>query len=171
MLLEGAPTADIRSLSDEQLVRLGRDALSQQRYRDALGFLSEYCWRMQREDKPVSASVLAGYGLALGHVADKKMGIKICLKALSGDRRNPQVFLCLARLYLLSDSRKSAVDAVLQGLRFNPDHRELLALRRGLGVRQATPIPFLPREAPVNVRLGRTIHRLKSRLLPASEVV
>ena len=141
---------------------MGRDALSKQRYREAMELLSEYCWRMNREGKPVAANVLAGYGLAVGHVLDKKDGIKICLQALSQDRRNPHVFLCLARLYLLLDSRKRAIDAVIQGLHFGPGHRELLALHRGLGIRQMPPIPFLPRGTAVNVRLGRTIYRLRA---------
>jgi len=142
---------------------MGRDALARQRYREAMAFLSEYCWRLNRDGKPVAAAVLAGYGLAVGHASDRKEGIRICLLALSQDCRSPHVYLCLARLYLLSRSRKSAIDAVVKGLHLSPGHRELLALRRDFGIRQMAPIPFLPRSAAVNVHLGRTIHRLKAR--------
>ena len=39
----------------------------------------------------------------------------------------------------------------------------LTALRQSMGVRQAVPIPFLPRKSAVNIRIGRAIRRIKKK--------
>ena len=148
-------------LSDEQLLRQGRDALRLGRWRQACDALSEYCGRSMRLEKPIPSGVLAIYGLAVGHAESVREGLGICFQALVADRRNPDAYLCLARLYILADARRNAIDVLGQGLRVSRNHRALNALRRELGVRQARPIPFLRRGNAVNVRLGRVIRKLK----------
>jgi hypothetical protein len=100
-----------------------------------------------------------------------KEGLKICLQALSSDRRNPDAYLCLARVYLLQGSRRNAIDVLAQGVRLCGNNRGLTELRNGLGIRQPPPIPFLPRESTINVRLGRALRKRKqkssARLTPA----
>ncbi len=109
----------------------------------------------------IPPTILGFYGLAVGHSRNVREGLKICLEALSQDRRNPNIYLCLARLYVLANSKKKAIDVLTQGLRVSRKHRGLHALREGLGVRQKVPIPFLSRENAVNVRLGRAVHKLR----------
>jgi len=154
-------------LSDEQLLRLGRNALWLERYQNACEAFREYCDRLSHQERKIPPTVLAYYGLALGHSQNVREGLKICLKALSADRRNPTIYSCLARLYVLAGSKRSAVDVILQGLRVRANHRGLNALRVDLGVRQSRPIPFLPRESPVNIRLGRALKKLKRKIGPA----
>ena len=101
-----------------------------------------------------------------GHAENVRDGLDICHQALSADRRNPNAYLCLARLYVLADARKNAIDVLAQALRVCGDQRELIALRRTLGVRQVCAIPFLPRESVVNVRLGRVLQKLKGKIRP-----
>jgi CII-binding regulator of phage lambda lysogenization HflD len=114
-------------------------------------------------DKPIPPSVLAFYGLAVGHAENVRDGLKICFQALSADRRNSNAYLCLARLYVLADSKKNAIDVLGQGIRVCQNRRELIALRRTLGIRQVRAIPFLPRDNAVNVRLGRVLRKLKGK--------
>jgi len=154
---------DAWSLSDEQLLRQGRDALALERYREACDALAEYCGRSMRLDKPIPPSVLAFYGLAVGHAENVRDGLKICFQALSADRRNSNAYLCLARLYVLADSKKNAIDVLGQGIRVCANRRELIALRRALGIRQVRALPFLPRDNAVNVRLGRVLRKLKGK--------
>ena len=154
---------DAWSLSDEQLLRQCRDALALERYREACDALAEYCGRSMRLDKPIPPSVLAFYGLAVGHAENVRDGLKICFQALSADRRNSNAYLCLARLYVLADSKKNAIDVLGQGIRVCQNRRELIALRRALGIRQIRAIPFLPRDNAVNVRLGRVLRKLKGK--------
>jgi hypothetical protein len=157
---------DSWSLSEEQLLRLGRDALWLERYPDAREALSEYCKRLRRYDRPVPPAILAYYGLSVGHSQNIREGLRICLDALNLDRRNPNIYLCLARLYVLAGSKKVALDVIGQGLRVSRGHRGLTALRRSLGIRQSVPIPFLSRRNAVNVKIGKAIHRLKAKNPP-----
>ena len=149
-------------LSDEELLRMGREALKLERFEQAREYLAEHCDRVGKRGSPVAPGVLASYALTLGRTRALKEGIQICLKAVAGDRRNPHVYWSLAQLYLLAGTRKRAVDAVSEGLRFAPDHRGLLRLREEMGVRKPPPIRFLPRESGVNVKLGKAIHKLKT---------
>lgn len=158
------------SLSYEQLLRQGRHALSRGRYRDACDSLAEYCGRSIRQERAIPSTVLAFYGLAVGHAENVRDGLKICFQALAADRADPNTYLSLARLYVLADAKKNAIDVLAQGLRVSPNHRGLNALRRGLGQRQGRAIPFLPRENKVNVRLGRVIRKLRKKVPPESEL-
>ena len=155
------------NLSDEHLLRLGRNALWLEHYQVACEAFREYCDRLSHHQKKIPPTVLAYYGLALGHCQNVREGLRICLEALSADRRDPMIYLCLARLYVLAGSKRSAVDVITQGLRVRANHRGLKALRSGLGVRQSRPVPFLPRENAVNVRLGRVLKKLKGKIGPA----
>ena len=47
------------------------------------------------------------------------------------------------------------------GLKILPDHDELLAVRKELGVRSKPLVPFLDRSHPINVTLGQTRHAKK----------
>lgn len=153
--------ADWQDLSDEELTRRGRVQLRHGRYALASELLAVYCSRMIAQDRAIGASILAGYGLAIGMTGDLEEGLATCQRALSTDRRNPDIWAALARLTLRSGDRKKALDAVAKGLRVAPRNKELLDLRRSLGVRQRPPVPFLDRDNPVNVRIGRVLKRLK----------
>ena len=159
------------SLSDDQLLRVCRKELHFERYRQAYDALLEYCSRLMRAGKRVPPNILASYGLAVAHAENVKEGLKICLQALSSDRRNPEAYLYLARVYLLQGSRRNAIDVLAQGTRLCGKHRGLSELRNELGIRQSPPIPFLPRDSAINVRLGRALRKNKqkssARLTPA----
>ena len=154
---------DSWSLSEEQLLRLGRDAIWLERYSDACEALSEYCDRLRRYERTIPPAILAYYGLSVGQSRDAQEGLRICSEALSQDRRNPNIYLCLARLYILADARKNALSLIAQGLRVSRGHRGLTALRKEMGVRQSVPIPFLPRRNAVNVRIGKAIRKIKGK--------
>ncbi|MGH9315740.1 MAG: tetratricopeptide repeat protein [Thermoanaerobaculia bacterium] len=153
---------DVGGYSDDQLVRDAREALRLRHYSRASGFYCEYCERQVKMAKPISPSVLAGYGLALGHTGRSKEGLEICFQALFVDRRNPDVYWGLADLYWLSRSRRKAIDAIDRGLSLSPGHPGLNRLRDEMGVRRSPPIPFLSRNSVVNMRLGKMIHKLRS---------
>ncbi len=149
-------------LDDEELLKRGRDALKLQRYPQAREFLSEYCNRQTKRDLSIPTGILASYALALGHTHGLKEGLELCLKAVGSDRRNPHIYWSLSQLYMLSGSRKKAIEALEVGLRVAPDHRGLLKLRDDLGVRRPPPIRFLSRDSLVNVKLGKALHKMKS---------
>ena len=154
--------ADFKSIGDDDLARRGRAFARRGQFALANEFLTEFCARMMRQEKPIPPAVLAAYGLAVGMSSDVKEGIEICLRGLNTDRRNPEIYLSLARLHAQSGSRKRAIDAIDRGLSFSPKHAELLALQKQLGQRQPPMLPFLSRDHPVNVKLGRLAHKLRS---------
>jgi tetratricopeptide (TPR) repeat protein len=159
------------SLSDDQLLRICRKELHLEHYRQAYDAFLEYCARLMRESRRIPPGILASYGLAVAHAENAREGLKICQQALSSDRRNPDAYLYLARVYLLMGSRRSAIDVLAQGIRLCGKHRGLSELRNELGIRQSPPIPFLPRDSTINVRLGRALRKRKpkgeARLTPA----
>ena len=154
---------DSWSLSEDRLLRVGRDAIWLEKYRDAREALGEYCDRLRKFDRPISPAILAYYGLAVGHSQNVREGLRLCLDALAQDRRNPSIYLCTARLYILADSKKKALEVIAHGLRISRGHRGLTALRRSLGVRQRVAIPFLPRRNAINIRLGRALRKMKKK--------
>lgn len=154
---------DLTKLADEELLRLGRDALKLKRYPQASEYYFEYCDRLNKKGAPVPGGVLASYGVALGHTHKLREGLAVCLNAVASDKRNPHVYWCLAELYVQAGSRKKAVESVQRGLSLSPGHPGLLRLRKELGVRRSPPLPFLPRDSALNVRLGKLLRSLKER--------
>jgi hypothetical protein len=155
--------SDLTEREDEELLVLGRDALKLKRYSQAAEYLLEYCDRLTKKGTIVPGGVLASYGVALGHTQRLREGMAVCLNGVASDRRNPHVYWCLAELHVLAGSRKKALEAVDRGLSLSPGHPGLVRLRKELGVRQGTPIPFLSRASGVNVRLGRILHSLRAK--------
>jgi len=155
--------ADWRHFTDENLARRGRHLVKTKDYALASEALSEYCSRMIADDRPIGASVMAAYGVAIGMTGNLKEGLATCQQALAADRRSPDIWAALARLTLVSGDRKKAVDAVARGLKISPRHGDLLELQEVLGVRQRPPVPFLERGNPVNVRIGRALKRMNRR--------
>ena len=154
---------DHPEIEDEELLRLGRDALKLKRYTQAADSFFDYCDRLNKKGVPVPGGVLASYAVTLGHTHRLREGLAVCLNATASDRRNPHVYWCLAELYVLAHSRKKALDAIKRGLSLTPGHPGLLRLRQELGVRQSPPIPFLSRGSALNVRLGKMIRGLKEK--------
>ena len=152
-----------KELSLEDLVRRGRIALRSGQYEVANACLSEYCDRQIRDEQPISGTLLADYALAVAHTGDLKEASEICLSALTHERKNPDVYAALARVYGMSGSRRKAIDAIERGLALSPHHPGLLAVREDLGVRRPPPIPFLSRDNRWNVWLGRVMGRVRPR--------
>ena len=151
--------ADWSEHSEEELVRAGRDGLRDLRFDRAREAFAEYVRRMNLEGRSVPAGILANYALALGHSNNIREGIGVCQAALKTDRRAPEVYYCLARLYLLARSRKQAWETLRSGLSYGPSHSGLLKLQEQIGVRGRPPLPFLHRDNPLNVRLGKVFRR------------
>lgn len=152
---------DLKELRDEDLARRGRMALRSGKYRIAHDFFVEYCDRQIQQERPISGGLLSDYALSVAYLGDLKEAAEICFRALARERRNPDVFLALARVYALGSSRKKAIDAIDRGLALSPHHPGLISLRAELGVRRPPPIPFLARENRWNVWLGRMMGRVK----------
>lgn len=101
-----------------------------------------------------------GYGIALREQRVRE-GLKLCRHSVKVEFYEADNYLNLARTCLLAGDRSGAVRAVRDGLRIDPHHPGLLAVRTELGVRGQPMLPFLGRSHLVNRILGRLRHALR----------
>ncbi len=143
------------------LLQLGMSALKKKKVREATLMLFEVCERFTRSGERVPPMALSLYALALAHQSRLKEAIDTCRQALKRDPQNATTRLHMARIYILADSRRRAVDELHKGLSISPKHPDLLALEKELGARRKPVISFLSRDNPLNVKLGRARAQLK----------
>lgn len=103
-----------------------------------------------------------GYGIAREERRIQE-GLRLCQHAIKIEFYQAENYLNLARTLLLADRKGAAVRAVRDGLAIDPKNRELLVLRRELGVRKAPVLSFLDRTNPLNILLGRLRYRLRQK--------
>jgi tetratricopeptide (TPR) repeat protein len=95
-----------------------------------------------------------GYGIARCQRRHDE-GLKLCQHSIKIEFYEPDNYLNLARTCLLLHDRTGAVRAVRKGLKVDPEHLDLKALYRELGIRRPPVLPFLPRGQLLNRLLGR----------------
>jgi tetratricopeptide (TPR) repeat protein len=147
-----------------ELTAAMRDALERCRrgsWRDGLPALARIAEQDERQGAlPALVYSYLGYGIALRQQRLQE-GIRLCQHAVKLEFYQAENFLNLARTQLLANHRRAAVRAIADGLKVEPDNRQLLELRRELGQRRAPVLPFLARSNPVNSLLGRLRHLLR----------
>ncbi|TDI46558.1 MAG: hypothetical protein E2P01_08710 [Acidobacteria bacterium] len=96
------------------------------------------------------------YGLCLG-LAKKRHGdaIKMCKSAIRLEQYNPDLHWNLGRVFYNAGRRRDAYRVFVQGVRQQPGHRGLVGDIRRMGLRKKAVLPFLRRNNPLNVALGR----------------
>ncbi len=133
-----------------------------------LGWLADH---RSGGDLPALCFSYLGYGLAR-YRGQVRNGIRLCKHAIKLEFYQPESYLNLARAALLAEqSRHEAAEAVLRGLKIDPEHPELLDLRRTLGVRRPPVLRLLGRRNPANRLLGWIRHQIGRRgdALPEAE--
>jgi tetratricopeptide (TPR) repeat protein len=151
-----------QSGSDDPLefVRLGIAAARKDDFERGLIFLAEAHRRLVGKetvkDAAFPASAFSYYGLCLAlHKGRIKDGADFCQVALDLEFYNAENYANLARVWIAARSRRKAIDALDRGLAVDPRSQVLQRLRTSLGVRKKPVIPFLHRDNPLNVTLGR----------------
>ncbi len=108
------------------------------------------------DEKRFAAAAMSYYGVCVAlvqrHYAE---GVKYCQISIRANSLDPEHLYNLARIYAERDDRRHAVDAITKGLRLVPSHRRLNALFDELGRRRRPVIPFLSRNNPLNIWLGK----------------
>ncbi len=141
----------------EESFEKGMSAFEQGREGEALAFF-EAAIELERkfgEGKP-QPRYLSQYGLCLGMVGRQKYeSVRFCQEAVAMEAYNPDLYWNLGRALLTANRRREAYKALVKGLRLQHDHRGIISDLKKMGVRQKPLLPFLPRENPVNVFLGR----------------
>jgi hypothetical protein len=98
------------------------------------------------------------HGLALVYSGDVS-GLNLCRNAAGLETVNAEVFLNLALAELRFQHRKQACRAVSRGLKLDPRHKQLVALRSKMGTRRPPCVPFLKRDNVLNKWLGKATYR------------
>ena len=141
----------------EESFNKGLDALEEGHGREALAFF-EAAVELERRfgASPPQARYLSYYGLCLGEAWKRAHeAVKFCRKAVDLEKYNPDLHYNLGRVLLIAGRRREAHRVLVRGSRLQPDHAGIQREMRRMGVRRRPVLPFLPRNNPVNVLLGR----------------
>src|SRR5690349_2909126 len=84
--------------------------------------------RQAFERDPDNPYYVSYYGLGLAHAESKWPEAEhLCHTAVCRGRRQAQLYLNLAEVYLISDRRQAAADTISRGLHYMPDEPRLQA--------------------------------------------
>lgn len=122
---------------------------------------------------PGDPFLLSYYGCLMAIVNNKPgEGVSICLKALKrldetipfgSEFFYPVFYLNLGRAYLKADEKQEAVAAFYQGLKNDPDNKDIHEELVRLGNRRKLPVPFLRRSHAINKYIGLLTARKKEK--------
>ena len=87
--------------------------------------------------------------------------IKLCRTAVRSYPFDGDICMNLARAEIILNNRSAALDVIRTGLRFSENHEGLQKLKIKLGVRKRKPKPFISRNNPINVALGKRMRKLR----------
>lgn len=104
---------------------------------------------------------LSFLGLAIAR-SEKKWAeaTKLCETALHLKRKELQLHLNMAEVYVAAGQRENAIETLDRAKEsFGPDAR-LVKARSRVEKRRSPVLPFLPRQSAVNIKLGKLRHRV-----------
>lgn len=111
------------------------------------------------QDKIIAASVFSYYGLCIAALRKQYSdGIKYCQLSLKVQSSNPEHYENMAKIHLLGRARGRAVDALFDGLSYDPNNKAINKILDGIGRRREPVISFLPRDNVLNVYFGKKRH-------------
>ncbi len=96
------------------------------------------------------------FGLCMARLkGNRKKAMRLCMEAADAEFYNPDVFLNLGRVALMTGDRRSAHHAFRRGLYLDHQHRALRLELRHMGVRKRPLFSFLQRTSALNRAAGR----------------
>jgi predicted Zn-dependent protease len=112
------------------------------------------------EEEPSNPFYISYMGVAIAATEQKwAEAEELCRSAIRMSRRQAQLYLNLAEIYVAADRKQDAADTLIRGLRYAPhDQRLKIGLDR-LAIRRPPVLPFLPRAHAVNRSLGKLRHQ------------
>jgi predicted Zn-dependent protease len=148
---------------DLEAFREFREGLSLLREGEAAGAVELLRHASQRD--PENPYYMSYFGLSLGHAEGMwAEAERLCHTAVCRGRRQAQLYLNLAEVYLSSGRRRAAADTLARGLHYLPQDSRLQSEFGRLSERKAPVLRFLPRGHVINRNLGRLRFRLTHHL-------
>jgi hypothetical protein len=86
-------------------------------------------------------------------------GTDLCMISLEHEPDNPDHYLNLGKIHLLSGNKSEALRILREGVA-RGEKDELMTLLNEFGTRKSPLIPFLHRSNPLNKLLGLILHRI-----------
>lgn len=114
-------------------------------------------------DNPRYASSM---GLCIAMQGDHAEGERLCRSAIAAagqDRMDPILLVNLGRICLKRGDRQNARDYLLKAYQLDPTHPATALELSSMGVRRKPVLPFLGRNHPLNIRLGKLRYQLRER--------
>ena len=118
---------------------------------------------------PADPFLLSYYGCLIAVVENKPgEGIKICEDAIrtlttampfGSEFFYPIFYLNLGRAYLKGKKKKEAIQAFQEGLKNDPENRDIIWELKKMGTRRSAPLPFLSRSNPINKYIGMLLYK------------
>src|ERR1039458_8651520 len=84
---------------------------------------------------------------------------KLCHSAMRMNRRQAQLYLNLAEVYVAADRRQDAADILARGLHYAPRDLRLQMALDHLAMRRPAMLTFLPRQHALNRNFGKIRHQ------------
>jgi len=109
------------------------------------------------EDNPCWYSSL-GYCVAKERGQVTK-GVELCMSSLELEPDNPDHYLNLGKVYLISGNKAGAIRTFREGM-VRGGSEEIMAKLKEFGARKPPVIPFLERTNPLNRYLGLFLNRI-----------
>jgi len=115
-------------------------------------------------EKALSLRDDKGWYSYLGYCVAKERGqvsrgTELCMISLEHDPNNPEHYLNLGKIHLLSGNRLEALRILRDGMGRGGD-AELIVILNEFGKRKSRIIPFLSRSNPLNKFLGLILRRI-----------
>jgi tetratricopeptide (TPR) repeat protein len=117
---------------------------------------------------PGDPFLLSYYGCLIAIVENNpREGIRICEEAIGAlntampfgtEFFYPIFYLNLGRAYLKGKRKADAIKSFQQGLKHDPDNKDIKGELQKLGSRRRLPVPFLGRSNPINKYIGRLLY-------------
>ncbi len=102
-------------------------------------------------------------GLCVAMEGNPFAGKKMCIMALemAGPEKDPMLYVNLGRVQLLEGDRRHARENFATAYRLDQTNAPAALELSRMGVRKRPVIPFLGRNHPLNIRLGKLRHRYR----------
>jgi len=142
------------------------DVLAFQEFRSGLAFLrggdahkALPHLRCALDHEPANPFYISYVGVAIAAAEQKwAEAEKLCHSAMRMNRRQAQLYLNLAEVYVAADRKQDAADILARGLHYAPCDQRLQMALDHLAMRRPAVLPFLPRQHVLNRNLGKIRH-------------
>jgi len=154
MVSEEAPSQSV-----EDKIREAIELTREGEYEEALALFEANLAAMNggnMQQKRLAAYAFSFYGVCLAKVQRQyAQAVRCCEISLRHNLLDPIHHHNLALVYLERDDRARAVETLNAGLRLDPRNRNLNRIWDSIGRRRPPIIPFLSRNNPLNIWLGK----------------